>query len=156
MSAPYYGQNPGYYTGQAASPYEAQYAPQYPNAYPSQAELDAQYAAYAQSYAQNYTQSYPQGTSYYQNTEAVSPYAPQNSLTSGWFAFSDPGYIKGLVLGASLAYLLTNPNVQRAIVKGSVSLLAAVQGGFEEVKEQIQDIKCEMSMKHDEQNTTEK
>lgn len=152
MSTPYYGQNPGYYTGQAASPYEAQYAPQYPNAYPSQADLDAHYAAYAQSYAQ----SYPQGTSYYQNTEAVSPYAPQNSLTSGWFAFSDPGYIKGLVLGAGLAYLLTNPNVQRAIVKGSVSLLAAVQGGFEEVKEQIQDIKCEMSMKHDEQNTTEK
>lgn len=148
MSTPYYGQNPGYYIGQTAAQYEAQSAPQYP----SQAELEAHYAAYAQ----NYAQAYPQNTQYYQNTEAVSPYAPQNSLTSGWFAFSDLGYIKGLVLGAGLAYLLTNPKVQRAIVKGSVSLLAAVQGGFEEVKEQIQDIKCEMSMKHDEPNTTEK
>jgi hypothetical protein len=72
-----------------------------------------------------------------------------NSLTQGWFAFSDPGYIKGLVLGAGLTFVLTNPKVQRALVKGAVSLWSSVQGGIEEVKEQIQDIKSEMSMKSD-------
>ena len=75
---------------------------------------------------------------------------PQNSWTSGWFAVTDPGYVKGLALGAAVTFILTNPKVQRAMVKGAVSLWTTIQGGFEEVKEQIQDIKSEMSMKSDE------
>lgn len=74
----------------------------------------------------------------------------QLSWTQGWLAFNDPGYVKGLVLGAATAYVLTNPKVQRALVKGAVTLWSSLQGGFEEVKEQIQDIKSEMSMKSDE------
>lgn len=74
----------------------------------------------------------------------------QNSWTNGWLALNAPGYVKGLILGAGLTYLLTNPKVQRAMVKGAVALWTSVQGGFEEVKEQIQDIKSEMSMKKDE------
>lgn len=74
----------------------------------------------------------------------------QLSWTQGWLAFNDPGYVKGLVLGAAAAYVLTNPKVQRALVKGAVTLWSSLQGGFEEVKEQIQDIKSEMSMKSDE------
>lgn len=74
----------------------------------------------------------------------------QLSWTQGWLAFNDPGYVKGLVLGAAAAYVLTNPKVQRALVKGAVTLWSSLQGGFEEVKEQIQDIKSEMSMKPDE------
>ena len=76
-------------------------------------------------------------------------YSPSGSWTQGWFAFSDPGYLKGMLLGAGLTYLLTNPKVQRAVVKGAVTLWSAVQGGVEEVKEQIQDIKAEMSMHAD-------
>lgn len=82
---------------------------------------------------------------------AASYYGQQPvSWTQGWFAFNDPGYIKGLVVGAAVTYVLTNPKVQRALVKGAVSLWASVQGGFEELKEQVQDIKSEMSMKSDE------
>lgn len=76
-------------------------------------------------------------------------YAPQASWSQGWLAFNDPGYVKGLLLGAGLTYLLTNPTVQKAVVKGAVTLWTSIQGGMEEVKEQIQDIKAEMSMKSD-------
>lgn len=75
--------------------------------------------------------------------------APTASWTRGWFAFSDSSYLKGLVLGAGVAYLLSNPAVQKALVKGAVTLWSTIQGGVEEVKEQIQDIKSEMSMKDD-------
>lgn len=92
----------------------------------------------------------------YSNQSLGTAYPPQNSLTGGWFAVTDPGYVKGFVLGAGLAYLLTNPKVQRALVKGAVSIWTSVQGGFEEVKEQIQDIKCEMSVQHDEPESTQK
>lgn len=71
----------------------------------------------------------------------------QYSWTQGWFAYNDREYIKGFVVGAGLTFLLTNPAVQKAMVKGAVTLWTALQGGFEEVKEQIQDIKSEMSMK---------
>lgn len=93
------------------------------------------YRPYYQAVPQNYSQYYQQ-------------YAPQqSSWTQGWFAFQDPDYIKGLVLGAGLTYLLTNPTMQKALVKGAVTLWTSVQGSLEEVKEQIQDIKSEMSMK---------
>ncbi len=96
---------------------------------------------------------YPQ-YQYYQNTPtayASGQYqmAQYSSWTQGWLAFNDPGYIKGLVVGAGVAYVLTNPTVQRSLVKGAVALWSAVQGGVEEVKEQIEDIKAEMSMKDD-------
>ena len=39
--------------------------------------------------------------------------------------------------------------MQRAVVKGAVALWSSVQGSVEEVKEQIEDIKAEMSMKAD-------
>ena len=90
-------------------------------------------------------QSMPQYDNRYQTYQNYSQ--PQSSWTQGWVAFQEPEYIKGLVLGAGLAYLLTNPTIQKALVKGAVTLWTSVQGGFEEVKEQIQDIKSEMSMK---------
>ena len=99
---------------------------------------------------------YAPGTGQYQ-TDPSGYYAsqygyyapPQTSWTQGWFAFTDPGYVKGLLLGAAVSYVLTNPKVQRAMVKGVVTLWTSVQGGVEEVKEQINDIKAEMSMKAD-------
>jgi hypothetical protein len=97
---------------------------------------------------------YPQYPYYSPQTQAQGDpnqgyYAPQTSWTQGWLAFNDPGYVKGLILGAGLTYLLTNPKVQKAVVKGAVTLWTSIQGGMEEVKEQIQDIKAEMSMKAD-------
>ena len=91
---------------------------------------------------------YPNNQAYQYYTNNY-PQSPATSLTQGWFAVTDPGWIKGLIIGAGITYLATNPAVQRALVKGAVTAWSAVQGGFEEVKEQIQDIKSEMSMKSD-------
>jgi len=64
-----------------------------------------------------------------------------------WFNFRNSGYLKGFVIGAGAALVLTNPTVQKAVVAGAVKIWSTVQGGVEEVKEQIQDIKAEMSQK---------
>ena len=114
------------------------------NYYPNQAQMQAY-----QQYVASQQQAYNQYVAAMQ--KAVAPQAaqqsPQQSWTSGWLDFRHPDYIKGMLVGAGVAYLATNPAVQKAVVKGAVSLWSAVQGGFEEVKEQIQDIKSEMSMK---------
>lgn len=91
---------------------------------------------------------YPQHPQYYQNQ---SPYyypapAPASGVAS-WFAFTDSGYLKGLLLGAGVTLLLTNPTVQKTMVRGVVKLWSGMQYGLEEVKEQIQDIKAELSLK---------
>lgn len=64
----------------------------------------------------------------------------------GWLAFGDHRYIKGLLLGAGIVFLATNPKVQRAAIRGAVTLWTTIQGGVEEVKEQVQDIKSELNM----------
>jgi hypothetical protein len=71
--------------------------------------------------------------------------APQTSTLASWVNFSDPGYLKGLALGAGVALVVSNPKVQQAVVSGAVKLWAAIQGGVEEIKEQIQDVKAELS-----------
>lgn len=96
--------------------------------------------------------TYPPDGGYATSTNAAASPAA-GSLTQGWFAVTDPGYIKGALLGAGLTYILTNQKVQRALVKGVVTVWTAVQGGIEEVKEQVQDIKAEMSMKSDADKT---
>ena len=66
---------------------------------------------------------------------------------AGWFEFSNSRYLKGFLIGAGVTFLATNPGVQKAIVKGAVKLWSLVQGGVEEVKEQIHDIQAEISQK---------
>lgn len=72
---------------------------------------------------------------------------PVPGTFESWFNFHNSGYLKGFVVGAGVALILTNPSVQKALVAGAVKLWSTVQGGVEEVKEQIQDIKAEMSQK---------
>jgi hypothetical protein len=76
-------------------------------------------------------------------TAAAAP-APGAGLAA-WFNVTDPAYVKGLLLGAGAALVLTNPAVQKALVGGAVRVWAAVQGGIEEIKEQIEDVKAELS-----------
>ena len=59
--------------------------------------------------------------------------------------FQMPGYLKGFLLGAGATLVLTNSDVQKALVRGTVKLWSLVQGGVEEVKEQFKDVKAEMS-----------
>lgn len=61
-----------------------------------------------------------------------------------WFNFREPNYVKGFVVGAGVAVLLTNPAVKKAIVKGVVKLWGGLQSGVEELKEQIRDVQAEV------------
>jgi hypothetical protein len=73
---------------------------------------------------------------------------PADSGSGGagsWFAFSNPGYTKGFLIGVGATLLLTNPRVKKAMVRGTVRLWSMVQGGVEEVKEQFQDVQAELS-----------
>ncbi len=114
-----------------------------------------------------YTQpSAVRGTSAFTQEQTWSPYAQQAfieaarapqypaappELATGftsWFDFSNSGYFKGLLIGAGLALLMTNPAFQHAIIAGSVRIWSMFQGGLEEMKEQVRDIQAEMSQKN--------
>ncbi|MCM0756519.1 YtxH domain-containing protein [Desulfovibrio aminophilus] len=77
--------------------------------------------------------------------QPAQPQAESAASPGSWFNVSNPGYLKGLLLGAGVALVATNPTVQKAVISGAVRLWAAVQGGVEEIKEQIQDAKAELS-----------
>jgi hypothetical protein len=91
-------------------------------------------------------QQEPQYYQYGANDYGYLPVPTADGVRS-WFDFSDSCYMKGLLLGAGVTVLLTNASVQKALVRGTVKLWSFVQGGVEEVKEQFQDIKAEMSQK---------
>lgn len=125
--SPYAGQQPGQAEGQAQNQANPQYGPQYAQ----------QYIPYQQAYG------YPYGPQY------APPYgqapAQQAGGLSSWYNIGHPDYLKGLLLGAGAALVLTNPTVQKALIGGAVRVWAAVQGGVEEIKEQIEDVKAELS-----------
>ena len=68
----------------------------------------------------------------------------QVSPVKSWVNVTDARYLKGFAVGAGIAILASNPKVQKAVVSGSVRLWSALQGGIEEAKEKIQDIKAEV------------
>lgn len=70
---------------------------------------------------------------------------PAPPAGGGWLAYNDPCYLRGLLVGAGVALVLGNPTVQKAVVRGAMKLWAGLQYGVEEIKEQIEDIKAEMS-----------
>ena len=74
----------------------------------------------------------------------TSPATTDYSLAS-WVNVTSADYLKGLALGAGIALVATNPTVQKAVVSGTVKLWSAIQGGVEELKEQVQDAKAEIS-----------
>lgn len=59
--------------------------------------------------------------------------------------YKNSSFLKGMLLGAGIAYIATNKTVQQAVLSASVRMAASVQGSFEEMKEQLQDIKAELS-----------
>ena len=74
----------------------------------------------------------------------------QASLTSGWFSFSNPAYLKGFLIAAGITLAVSNPKVRKVITDGAIKTWAAVQGGVEEFKEKIGDIRAEMSQEQNE------
>ncbi len=53
-------------------------------------------------------------------------------------------FLKGALLGAAAAYILTNENVQNAFIKSSVRAWDFFQGGVEEMKERFRDAEAEL------------
>jgi hypothetical protein len=101
---------------------------------------------------QTYYQTTPGGQAVYVRTpdaaireRSLIPATPTSTLGS-WFDYSNPSYIKGLVLGAGVTLLVTNQTVQSAVIKGTVAAWSAVVGGIEEIKEKVRDAKAEKSV----------
>jgi hypothetical protein len=58
--------------------------------------------------------------------------------------FDTSNFIKGALIGAVGAYLLTNENAQKTIFKGVAKGSEMFQAGMEEMKERFEDAKAEM------------
>ncbi len=59
-------------------------------------------------------------------------------------ASSGSRFIKGALVGAVVAYLLTNETVQQSAIKTAVKAWSMVQGGVEEMKERFRDAEAEL------------
>ncbi|QTR49285.1 hypothetical protein [Candidatus Thiothrix anitrata] len=73
----------------------------------------------------------------YYPQQAMPTPAPQAS-------FLNERFVKGVLIGAAAAYILTNENVQRTAIKSAVKAWSLLQGGVEELKERFQDAEAEI------------
>lgn len=89
--------------------------------------------------------NYFQDSNQYGAVNAQTAVQDTDPALNTWFNFTSSDYLKGLALGAGVALVATNPSVQKAVVSGAVKVWAALQGGVEELKEQVQDAKAELS-----------
>ncbi len=105
---------------------------------------------YAQVQQPMQTSNYRQDLQYEKNmyNSPNAKYAGENkSILASWFDYKNNTYLKGLLIGAGVTLIATNPTVQKAVVKGSVALWNAIRGGVEEIKEKIEDVKAELAEK---------
>ena len=58
--------------------------------------------------------------------------------------FGNDRFLKGLLIGAAAAYLLTNESVQRTVIRGAVRTWSLLQGGVAELQERFQDAEAEL------------
>lgn len=86
-------------------------------------------------------------------THPLNPYAPPfpGYNPAVWTMQPPPAaqpdisrFIKGALVGAAVAYILTNEKVQRGAIKGAVKAWSLVQGGVEEMKEKFRDAEAEL------------
>ncbi len=60
-----------------------------------------------------------------------------------------PSLLKGILLGAGVALVATNPKIQKAVVGATVKAWAGLQANIEEMKEQVNDAKAEMAQENE-------
>ena len=82
---------------------------------------------------------YMQPPGVYMNAAQIPVSAPPSGST-----LTNPRFIRGALIGAAAAYLLTNENVQQAMIKSAVKTWSLVQGGVEEMKERFRDAEAEL------------
>jgi hypothetical protein len=56
----------------------------------------------------------------------------------------NPRFLKGALVGAAAAYLLTNETVQQNAIRAAVKAWSMLQGGVEEMKERFRDAEAEL------------
>lgn len=76
------------------------------------------------------------------------PYGPRGGVFSdarqAMFGGSETDrFIKGLLIGGAMTFLLTNEKAQQAIIKAGVNLFSQVASGVEEFKEKVEDARAE-------------
>ena len=59
---------------------------------------------------------YPQASGSYYGT---GPAPGSQSILGGWFDFRNPNYLKGMLIAAGVTFLVANPKVQKALLKGT-------------------------------------
>jgi len=80
---------------------------------------------------------------YYNNNQMLPQQNP--SITDSLLGtFDTENFIKGALIGAVGAYLLTNENAQKTIFKTVAKGTEMFQAGMEEMKERFEDAKAEM------------
>jgi len=62
-------------------------------------------------------------------------------------SFLNGDFVKGALIGAGVAFLLTNKTTQQAIFNGVSKGSELVQAGIEELKERMEDAKAQMEAK---------
>lgn len=75
---------------------------------------------------------------------------PNNQSSSLLGSFDTANFIKGALIGAVGAYLLTNEKAQKTIFKGVVKATDMFQAGMEEIKERFEDAKAELEAEEQE------
>jgi len=118
---------------------------------PDQYQGQGQYPSYAPQPPQPGVQSVPQAGmmqpgGYYAGYHPAYQQAPMaaQSGAQSFFNLGNDRFLKGLLIGAAAAYLLTNESVQRNAIKGVVKLWGGLQGGVEEIKERFHDAEAEL------------
>ncbi len=106
------------------------------NAYGNNPEYYYQQQGIVPQYQQQYYAVAPE--------EAPVAYEKKSFLKS-WFDFTDKSYLKGFALGVGAAVVVGHPKVRKALIAGAVSTWDAVSSGFEELKEQVEDVRAEKS-----------
>lgn len=75
---------------------------------------------------------------------AYPAYYPAQPPTRSLLSLPNDRFLKGLLIGAAVTYLVTNEQVQRTAIKGIVKTWSLLQGGIEEVKERFGDAAAEL------------
>jgi hypothetical protein len=91
-------------------------------------------------------QVYPRDSNLAIQDRAMTAVPAPTSTVSTWFDIYNPSYVKGVVVGAGVTLLVTNPAVQNAVVKGAVAVWSGLVGGIEEIKERVRDARAEKSL----------
>ncbi|WP_200175089.1 YtxH domain-containing protein [Ectothiorhodospira shaposhnikovii] len=91
----------------------------------------------------------PEGEPYYQDRRGGQRYRGEDEgwlhrLTHMLDAPHRDKFLLGLMVGAGAAWVLSDEEMRRKIMKAGLDLYAGVAGGVEEIKEQMADIKAEM------------